>query len=110
MADKILTFSKVDLNGNSRRVVPCLGYSTATFQFVPTTSVSTVVWTIKRSNDGINWVALDDSQLPASASKTLGPAAGITTTIAIDTAYLCAEITTPEVATDFGDIIACLKE
>lgn len=103
MPDKIVTFAKQDLNGYTRCVVACAGYSLASFHFVPTTSVTTVVWTIKRSNDGINWAALETAQ-------TLGPATGVTSTIAVGTAYLCAEVTTLEGATDYGDIIACLKE
>lgn len=103
MADKVVTFAKQDLNGYTRCVVPCAGYSSATFQFVPTTGVSTVVWTLKRSNDGINWAAL-------ATAQTLGPSSSISSVLSIGTAYLCAEVTTLEGSTDYGDIIVCLKE
>lgn len=102
--NKVETFRSVALNESSRVYVDALNYSTATVQFQARTAVSTVVLTLKGTN------SLDATWQGLQTATTLGPSNNWTATVTIGFRYLAAEVTTPEGATDSGDIYFCLKE
>lgn len=99
---KVQGHQRVDLNALSRVIADATDYTTVEVQYAPTTPASTVVVTIKKSNDGLRWVAL-------STPTTIAAAGGMTGPLAIDAAYVCAEVTTKEGAAAYGDITFCLK-